>query len=62
MHDWVGKVIHWELYKRLKFELTIKWYMHELDSILEKEKHNILCDGGPNGSPSSTQKTRNSII
>ena len=24
VHDWVGKVIHWELCKRLKFGLTIK--------------------------------------
>ena len=24
-HDWVGKVIHWELCKKLKFKLTTKW-------------------------------------
>ena len=23
-HNWVGKVIHWELYKRLKLDLTNK--------------------------------------
>ena len=24
-HDWVGKVIHWEMYKKLKFDHTNKW-------------------------------------
>ena len=27
-HGWVGKVIHWELLKKLKFDHTDKWYMH----------------------------------
>ena len=27
-HDWVGKVIHWEWYKKFKFVYTNKWYMH----------------------------------
>ena len=26
-HDWVGKVIPWELCKKLKFYQTNKWYM-----------------------------------
>ena len=26
-HDWVGKVIHWELCKKLKFDRMNKWYM-----------------------------------
>ena len=38
-HDWVGKVIHWELYYKLKFEHTNKWYMHNLESVLENEMH-----------------------
>ena len=25
--DWVGKVIHWELCKKLKFDHTTKWYI-----------------------------------
>ena len=25
--DWVGKVIHWELCKKLKFHHTNKWYV-----------------------------------
>ena len=28
-HDWVGKVIHWELCKKLKFIYTNKWYMQQ---------------------------------
>ena len=27
-HDWVGKVIHWEMCKKLKLDFTNKWYMH----------------------------------
>ena len=27
-HDWVGKVIHWEMCKKFKFDHTDKWYMH----------------------------------
>ena len=34
-HDWVGKVIHWELCKKLKFHHTNKWYMHNLKSLME---------------------------
>ena len=41
-HDWVGKVIDWELCKRLKFEHAAKWYMHKLESVLENDMHNIL--------------------
>ena len=26
-HDWVGKVIHWESRKRIKFDLADKWYV-----------------------------------
>ena len=27
-HDWVGKVIPWEMSKKFKFDHTNKWYMH----------------------------------
>ena len=27
-HNWVGKVIHWEMCKKFKFDYTNKWYMH----------------------------------
>ena len=36
-HNWVGKVIDWELYKKFKFDHTNKWYMHN-------ETHKLLWD------------------
>ena len=32
-HDWVGKVIHWELCKN--FDYKNKWYIHHPESALE---------------------------
>ena len=32
-HDWVGRVINWELCKRLKFDHTTKWYIHKPESV-----------------------------
>ena len=43
-HDWVGKVIYWELCKKLKFDHTNKWYMHNIESVLENEMHKLLWD------------------
>ena len=31
-HEWVGKVIHWELCKKFKFDHMIKWYIHHSES------------------------------
>ena len=36
-HDWVGKVIHWEMCKKFKFDHTNKWYMHNPAPILEND-------------------------
>ena len=41
-HDWVGKVIHWELYKKLKFHLYTK--MHKPESVLKNATHKIFWD------------------
>ena len=30
-HGWVGKVIHWELCKKLKFDHSKSWHMHKLE-------------------------------
>ena len=38
-HDWVGKVIHWELWSKFEFDHTNKWYMHNPESILANETH-----------------------
>ena len=42
-HVWVGKEIHWELCKKLKFYHTTKWYRHKPESVQENETHNILA-------------------
>ena len=40
-HSWVGKVIHWELCKKFKFEKTNLRYS---ESVLENEMHKVLWD------------------
>ena len=40
----MDKVIHWELCKKLKFDRTNKWYMHNPESVLENEMHKFLLD------------------
>ena len=41
-HDWVSKVIHWKLCKKLKFDHTNKWYTHKPEFVLENEIRKIL--------------------
>ena len=41
-HDWVGKLIHKEKYKRLKFDHASKWYNNWPKSVLENRTHKIL--------------------
>ena len=43
-HDWVGKVIHWELCKKFKFNHTNKWYRHNPECVQENEMHKVLQD------------------
>ena len=43
-YDWVEKVIHWELCKRLRFDYTDKWYMYKPESVLEYETQKNLWD------------------
>ena len=38
-HDWVGKVVHWEMCKKFKFDHTNKWYMHNPASVLKTDNH-----------------------
>ena len=40
----VGKVIHRELCKKFKFAHTVKWYMHNPESVLENEVHKFFRD------------------
>ena len=44
IHDWEGKVIHWELCKKLKFDRTNKWYMYNPAAVLENETHKLFWD------------------
>ena len=43
-HDWVGQVIPSELCKKLKFDQTYKWYMHNPASVPENETHKLIWD------------------
>ena len=40
----MGKVIHWELFKKLKVDHKNKWYMHNPTSVQENKTHKLLCD------------------
>ena len=41
-HDWLGKVIQLDLFKKIEFDHTIKWYIHKSESILENAIQRIL--------------------
>ena len=43
-HDWVDKVVHWELCKSLNTDHTKKWYMHNPEYVLENETHKLLWE------------------
>ena len=43
-HDWVGKVIHWEMCRKFQFDQTNKWYMHNPAPVLENDSHKLLWD------------------
>ena len=43
-HDWMGKVIHWEMWKKFKFNHVNKWYMHNSASVQENDTHKLLWD------------------
>ena len=45
-HSWVGKVIHWEMCKKFKFDHTNKWYMHNPAAVLENDTYKLLWDFG----------------
>ena len=53
--DWVGKVTHWEMSQKFKFDYTKKWYMHNSSAALENDTYELLY---LDGSPNLSQKTR----
>ena len=40
-HDWVGKVIHWEMCKKFQFDHANKWYMHNPAPVLKNDTHTL---------------------
>ena len=42
--DWLSKVIHWELCKKLKFDHTNKWYMYNPEFVQKNETHKLLLN------------------
>ena len=43
-HNGLGKVIHGELRKTFRFDLTNKWYIHNQESVLENVTRKIRWD------------------
>ena len=43
-HDWVGKLFHWEMCKKFKFDLAKKLYIHNPAPVLENNTHKLLWD------------------
>ena len=43
-HDWVGKVIHWEMCKKFRFDHANSWYIHNPAPVLENDTHKHLWD------------------
>ena len=43
-HDWVGKVIHWWMWEKFKFDHANKWYMRNPAPVLENNTHKLLWE------------------
>ena len=43
-HDCVGKVIHWQMCKKFKFDHTNKWYMYNPTPVFENNTYKLLWD------------------
>ena len=43
-HNWVRKVIHWELCNKLKFDRITKWYMHNSEFVPGKMRRIKFSD------------------
>ena len=57
-HGWVGKLIHWEMCKKFKFDHTNKWYMHNSAPVLENDRQTPMGLWHTDGSLNLGQKTR----
>ena len=43
-HDWVGKLIYWEMCRKFQFDHTNKWYLHNPAPVLENDSHKLQWD------------------
>ena len=43
-NDWVGQVIHWEMWEKFKFDHVNKRYMHNPAPVIENDTHKLLWD------------------
>ena len=41
-HDWVGRKIHWEVYRKNVFYVNEKWYKHKPEKVVENDSWKIL--------------------
>ena len=41
-HDWVGRKIHWEVCRKICFDVNEKWYKHEPEKVVENDPWNLL--------------------
>ena len=58
-HDWVSKVIPWEMCRKFQFDHTNKWYMHNTAPVLENDSHKLPWDFNiQTVHPNPGQKTR----
>ena len=55
-HDWVGKVIHWEMCMNFEFDHTSKWCMHNPAIVLENDTQTPMGLWRRDGSPNHGQK------
>ena len=57
-HHLVGKMIHWEMCQKFKFDHANKWYMHNPVPVLENDTQTPKGLWYTSGSPNLGQKTR----
>ena len=41
-HEWVGRKIHWKIWRKISFDVNEKWYKHEPEKVVENDSWKIL--------------------
>ena len=59
-YDWMVKIIHWDLSRKLNSTHSTKFYRDKTESIQEKEMHSLVF-WNTNGPPNAGKKTRPSV-